>query len=73
MKNKSKSGFTLVEIIVVLVILAILAAIAIPSYLGFVDKTKEAECKHNIGLLNRVATAALLNDSELFNMSMIII
>ncbi|MEG0292057.1 MAG: prepilin-type N-terminal cleavage/methylation domain-containing protein [Anaerovoracaceae bacterium] len=40
MINKIKGGFTLVEIIVVLVILAVLTAIAIPSYIGYINKSK---------------------------------
>lgn len=40
-KRSAKSGFTLVEVIVVLVILAILAAILIPAMTGWIDKAKE--------------------------------
>lgn len=65
MKNILKKGFTLIEIIVVLTILAILAAVAIPTYLGYVDKTRESICENNIGILNRVAQAALLSDPAL--------
>lgn len=34
-------GFTLVEIIVVIVIIAILAAVAIPSLVGYIDKSPQ--------------------------------
>ncbi|QCT71831.1 type II secretion system protein [Eubacterium maltosivorans] len=37
---QSRSGFTLVELIVVLVILAILTAFTIPAMLGFVEDAK---------------------------------
>lgn len=40
---KNKKGFTLVEIIIVLVILAILAAIAFPSLLGYIERSKDTK------------------------------
>ncbi len=43
LKENKKSGFTLMELIVVLVILAILAAIMIPSMLGWIDKAREKQ------------------------------
>lgn len=36
-----KKGFTLVELIVVVVIVAILAAIAVPTFLAYIDKTND--------------------------------
>lgn len=38
---KNKSGFTLVEVIIVLVILAILSAVLIPSLTGYIDEANE--------------------------------
>ena len=46
-KRKFKTGFTLVELIVVLVILAIIAAFTIPAMLGYIDKTREADAINN--------------------------
>ncbi|MBR4580093.1 MAG: type II secretion system protein [Lachnospiraceae bacterium] len=40
-EKNCKSGFTLVELIVVLVILAILAAILVPALLGYIDRARE--------------------------------
>lgn len=42
-KKDRKSGFTLVELIVVLVILAILAALLIPALTGYINKAKEKQ------------------------------
>ena len=39
----SKDGFTLMEVMIVVVIIGIIAAIAIPSYSGYVTRTRRAE------------------------------
>lgn len=48
-KARNRKGFTLIELMIVIAIIIILAAIAIPSYLHFVDRAKKAKAAANMG------------------------
>jgi type IV pilus assembly protein PilE len=44
-KNRSDSGFTLIELMIVVAIIAIISAIAFPSYQDSVRKSRRADAK----------------------------
>ncbi len=66
-KLRRKGGFTLVELIVVLVLLAVLSAVAVPTYLGYVDDNKAKQCEtHRKALASRLEEmSAMGSDIEL--------
>ena len=56
---KGKKGFTLIELLIVIAIIGILAAIAIPTYLSYVNRAKDSEAGTNLG--------AIFTDEVAFN------
>lgn len=60
---KSKEGFTLIELLIVIAIIGVLAAIAIPTYMSYVNRAKDSEASTNLGAIFTAETAFASSNS----------
>lgn len=49
LKERRRSGFTLIELMIVVAVIGILAALAIPNFMKFLAKSKQGEARVNLG------------------------
>lgn len=63
MRLTGKSGFTLIELVIIIVVLGILAAIAIPKYQDITSDAKEASCRSALGGLRSGITIWYANQA----------
>ena len=63
LRTDGRTGFTLVELMVVVAIVGILAAIAIPKFASLMRKSNEGACKGNLGAI-RSALSIYYGDME---------
>jgi type IV pilus assembly protein PilA len=64
--RKDQGGFTLIELMIVVAIIGILAAIAIPNFLAYQARSRQAEARTNLGAVF-VSEVAYFGENNLYS------
>ena len=64
MKMNNKSGFTLLEIIIVIIIVGVLASLALPRFFSTIEFSRSTEALNNLGVVRKsIERCALVSNS----------
>ncbi len=66
MKKQNKKGFTLAELLIVVAIIAVLTAIAVPLFVGALNKAQNATEAANIRAVRGAAVTEILSKPETY-------
>jgi len=67
MKLNKKSGFTLLEIIIVIIIIGVLASLALPKFFSTIQFAKSTEAMNALGEIRRAADRCAMMDGVALN------